>query len=94
MDVITRDHVVVLDDKQVSCTVENNIVVMNVAAGEFYDLNPQASGIWNKLGTPQRVSALCEDLCLQYKVTPERCEREVLGLLNRLREKGVVTVCG
>jgi hypothetical protein len=93
MDAITRDDVVVLGDKQVSCTVENYIVVMSVAAGEFYDLNRQASHIWEKLGTPQRVSVLCDDLCRQYDVTPERCELEVLDLLNRLREKGVVAVC-
>jgi hypothetical protein len=91
MDVITRDDVVTWDDRQASGMIDDSIVIVNNSLGEYYDLNRQASDIWIRLATPQRVSELCAALCQQYRVTSERCEVEVLALLNRLQVKGVVT---
>ncbi|AZZ94472.1 PqqD family peptide modification chaperone [Hahella sp. KA22] len=90
MEAITRDDVVLQSDKQVSCSVDKGIVVMNVNAGEFYDLNHSASDVWRLLDTPTKVSTLCERLRETFNVDVERCEKDVLNLLNRLQEKGVV----
>ncbi|MDG9670279.1 PqqD family protein [Hahella sp. CR1] len=90
MEAITRGDVVMQSDKQVSCSVDQGIVVMNVDAGEFYDLNHSASDVWRLLDSPTKVSTLCDRLCERYNVDSERCEKDVLNLLNRLREKGVI----
>jgi hypothetical protein len=82
--------VVARKDDFIEANIDDEIVALNIERGICYGLNSVASCIWNRLATPTRVSDLCAWLLTAYKVDSEICEREVLNLLEGLRDEGLI----
>lgn len=71
--------------------VDGEVTMMNVDTGRYYGLSSKvAADIWRLLQQPVKVQQICEQLMQEYRVEPERCEREVLAFLQRMSDEGVV----
>lgn len=68
------------------------VMMLDVAAGTCFGLNPIGTRIWDGIGTATRVRDLCADLLARFRVTPEVCQAEVLTLLRRMQAKGLVLI--
>ncbi len=77
---------------EISVEVDGGFILMSPERDEFYDLNRTATRIWALLETPLTVAELSDRLIAAYDVEPDACRRQVIDLLNRLAERGMVDV--
>lgn len=85
------DSVVQRSTDLVHAEVDGEVTMMSVETGRYYGLTTVATRIWHLLEGPIRVGELCQRLQTEYRVTRERCEEEVLELLDHMLQEGVVT---
>jgi hypothetical protein len=83
---------VVRTEEAITATVAEELVMMDVEAGQYYGLNNVGAEIWRLLESPTSVQDLCTALTQSFDVTPERCTAEVLQFLDKLQAKGLVHV--
>jgi coenzyme PQQ synthesis protein D (PqqD) len=62
--------------------------VLNVKDGIYYGLDPVGAHIWKLLQTPCKVADIQEALLQEYDVDPERCQRDLMALLEELLGAG------
>ena len=76
----------------VEAEVDGEIVALSIEQGTCYGINRVGSRVWNLLTKPIRIRDLCAVLLAEYRVDPNVCEREVLGLLEELRAEGLIAM--
>ena len=74
----------------VSCEVEGEMVLLDLQSGTYFGLNAVGAEIWNQITRHKSFAEIQHHLLGQYRVTPEQCEEEVLSLMTKLTEKGLV----
>jgi hypothetical protein len=75
---------------QLSCDLGGEVTILNVKNGAYYGLDPIASRVWSLLQQPHSVGEVRDLLVGEYDVEPERCENDVLALIDRLLAEGLV----
>jgi hypothetical protein len=81
-----------LTDGLISAPVDGEVVILSVERGTYYGLDEIGTEIWQRLESPMRVDALCDDLAPKYDADRQTIERDVLGLLESLLAEGLVSV--
>ena len=89
---LTAESVVVWSEAPVATEVDREVVLMSVGRGRCYGLGETGSSVWRRLGSPIRVDDLCRELMLEYNADASLLQRDVLALLEHLREEGLVRV--
>ena len=87
------DHSVVVAAKdQVSCDLAGEAAILNVKSGVYYGLDPVGARIWNLMQEPRKVAEIQNAIADEYEVEPERCARDLVGLLEKLLAEGLIEV--
>lgn len=89
---LSPQSVVTASKDQVSCALGEETAILNTREGIYYGLDPVGTHIWNLLQTPRKVAEIQEALLQEYDVDPERCERDLLPLLENLLGAGLIEV--
>lgn len=89
---IDRASTVVVSPDQVSTSVGDEAVILGAQAGQYFGLSDVGARVWELVQTPHDVAAICAQICAEYDVAADTCERDVIALLEELREKGLVDV--
>ena len=74
----------------VSCELAGESVILDMASGRYFALDPIGTRIWSLLQAPCTADSICERLMAEYDVSAVDCRRDVAALLNRLAENGLV----
>ncbi len=90
--VITVDSTVVCAGNQVSSTLEDGAILLDLDSGVYYGLNAVGYQIWNLMKSPIRIGHLLNCLLEDYEVDPQVCEQEVLALAHSLACEGLIQV--
>ncbi len=84
---------VVACTEQVSAELADEVVILNLADGEYYGLNPVGAHIWSCIQEPRRVHDIRDELIREYDgVELEQCTQDVLALLDQLADVGLLEV--
>jgi hypothetical protein len=89
---LSTQSVVVAAEAQVSADLAGEVVILNLADGVYYGLDPVGARIWALLQEPRTVAELRDALLEEYEVDPEHCEHDILLLLQELAAAGLITV--
>src|SRR5579872_4425010 len=89
---LSENTVVVASKDQVSCNLGDEAALLHMNKGVYYGLDPVGAQIWKLLQSPRRVAEIHEAVSREYDVEPERCERDLRALLERLLEEGLIEV--
>lgn len=89
---VTSTSIVVVRSEPLKAEVDGEIILMSVANGLYFGLDDIAGDIWRRLARPIRADALCAALSVDYEGEPAVIERDVLTLLNKLAERGLIDV--
>lgn len=89
---LSRRSIVVATEGQVSSDLAGETAILELQSGIYYGLNAVATRIWQLIQAPTFVSEVYETLLQDYEIEPERCEHELLALLQELALKGLVEV--
>ena len=91
---ISLASTVVATREQVSSSVAEEEVILNLRDGAYYGLDAVGARAWRLIQEPRTLAEVCEAIASEYDVAPERCERDVVALFRRLAERGLVEIKG
>lgn len=77
---------------QVSSDLGGEVAILDLKAGVYYGLDAVGARIWSLIQEPRTVNEIRDILLEEYEVEPERCERDLLALLQRLADEGIIEV--
>ena len=86
--------VVVATPEQVSCALGDEAAILSMKNSVYYGMNPVGARVWNMLGEPRSIVQLRDALLDEYEVEPNRCEQDLLQLLEHMRSEGLIEVQG
>ncbi|HUJ31692.1 MAG TPA: PqqD family peptide modification chaperone [Candidatus Acidoferrum sp.] len=93
MDATLSVHsIVVAAKEQVSCLLGEESAILNMKNSVYYGMNAVGTRIWTLLKQPRSVSELRDAVVDEYDVEPQRCERDLLELLEQMRREGLIEV--
>ena len=80
-------------DGVLATTVDGELVMMDVEKGVYFGLDAIGTDVWNRLEAPVTAAELADALAQDYEADTATIERDVLALLSRMAEQGLVEVC-
>ena len=87
---LSPDTVVAASRQQMASDIGGETVILGLQKGRYYGLDAVGARIWQLLQTPTSVADLQRAIVAEYDVAPERCEADLLALLQQLIDAGVV----
>lgn len=78
------------NSKTISGRLHDEMVMMDLAQGKYFSLNPVATRIWELLEGPVAVEELCGRLQEEYDVDAGTCLEEVSGHLQEMVRLGLI----
>jgi hypothetical protein len=90
--IVSGDSTVVATRDQVSSDLKGEVAILDLKAGVYYGLDDVGARIWNLIQEQKAVSEIRDTLLQEYDVEADRCERDLLALLQRLADEGLVEV--
>jgi hypothetical protein len=84
--------VIVANHEQLSANLDDEVVILHVNAGAYYGLDQVGVFVWNLIQEPRRVSDIRDAICEEYEVKLERCEHDLLTLLEELAAYQLIEV--
>jgi hypothetical protein len=89
---LSKQSVVTVAKDQVSCNLGDEAAILNMKDGIYYGLDPVGAQVWKLLQTPRKIADIHEVLLQEYDVEPERCQSDLLALLEDLLGAGLIEV--
>lgn len=77
---------------QVSVEVDGEAVILSLADGVYYGLDPVGARVWGMLEQPRTVAELRDAVVAEWEVDAPTAERDLLHLLDDLAARGLVEV--
>ena len=87
---LSRQTIVVAARGQVSCALDGEAAILNIGNGTYYGLDAVGAEIWRLVQNPQRVTQIREAVVELYDVPAERCENDIIDLLEMLLAEGLI----
>lgn len=91
---LSVQSIVVASPQQVSCPLGDESAILSLTNTVYYGLNPVGTRVWNLLQKPRSIGELRDALVDEYDVEAERCERDLLELLEKMSAEGLIEVAG
>jgi len=67
-------------------------VILNMKSGVYCGLNEAGTRIWQLIQEPINIERLCDTLLGEYNVERSRCESEVIALLQKMSNQGLIDI--
>ena len=93
MEITSESRVRRTPDNFVNAMLDDDLVFMDVAEGQFYGLREAGLRVWQLLedsGAWTQVQELTAALCAEFRVDEEKCLRDLAVLLDELQAVGLV----
>lgn len=91
---LSPESVVVVSKDQMASDVAGETVILGLTAGRYYGLDAVGARVWQLIQTPTAVADVRQRIVAEYDVEPERCEADVLALLQKMADAGLIEVRG
>ena len=87
---LTIESTVVATDDHVSANLGGESVVMHPVTEMYFTLDAVGARIWDLLQTETTVASIRDVIVAEYDVEVDRCERDLLALLEDLQSHGLL----
>jgi hypothetical protein len=81
-----------IPDTVIFTTVEQDAILLNTSTNQYFALEEVGMRLWELISAGQGLREAHQTLLAEYEVAPEELERDLLDLLERLKENGLVEV--
>ena len=89
---LSSRSIVVASPDQVSCALGDESAIPSLAKTIYYGSNPVGTRVWRLLRQPRSIGELPDALIDEYDVEAGRCESDLLDLLEKIRDEGLIEV--
>ena len=76
----------------VASDLGGEIVILDLESGTYYGLNEVGKAIWDLVQKQVTVAEIRDNLLQEYDVESDRCEREVVALLEQMAAQGLIEI--
>lgn len=83
---------VVIPPQVMARQVGDEQVILDLASGTYFGLDPVGARIWQLLNDGKMLNEVCDVMLVEYDVTQEAIERDVLALVQTLADRQLVSV--
>ena len=87
---LTPDAIVVAAEHQVSCNVDDESALLNLATGVYYGLNPMGSYIWKLVQQPISYGTLRDRLLGEFGAEHQTVEQDLRQFLDEMVTAGLI----
>jgi hypothetical protein len=91
---LSPSSVVVASSEQVSCPLGEESAILNLKNSVYYGLNEVGARVWNLVQQPRSIAEVRDAIADEYEVEPGRCEREIIDIVQKLKDEGLVELKG
>jgi hypothetical protein len=91
---LSKDSIVVASPEQVSCELGDESVILSLKNSVYYGVDPVGASVWKLLKQQRSVGELRDAMIEEYDVEAGRCETDLLTLLEKMRDEGLIQVIG
>jgi len=91
-EIISMESVVKVAKERLCRSIDKEIAILNLQNSTYYGLDPVGAYVWSLMQRPTSVRELRDAMLKKYEVDEQRCERELLDLLQMMRREGLVEV--
>ena len=92
MNDITANTIVLQKKNLPIVEFDGEIALMNTKKGNYYSLDSIGSRIWTIMAEQIAVHEIVSLLLIEYDVSSEICRRDVIELITKLHEEGLIEV--
>lgn len=89
---IDLDSVVCAREDAVSSGFDEDVLILNMTDGEYYELNGSAGRIWEALKKPTTVGEILAKIKTEYRVDHETAKRDLIEALETFIGKGLIEI--
>jgi len=89
---ITIESVVSRSADIVFSNLDDELLAIDAQAGYCYSMNETAGRVWALISSPVSIKDLCSQLEKEYRVAEGVCLQEVLPLVQKLYDSGLIQV--
>jgi Coenzyme PQQ synthesis protein D (PqqD) len=89
---ISLDTTVVASKEQASADLGDEAAILNLKDGVYYGLDPVGARIWKLVQSPRTVREIRDTLLAEYDVESDRCEKDLIALLEELAGHELIDV--
>jgi len=89
---MTLDDRVEIPPQVMSRTVADEVVVLDLAAGTYFGLDPVGARIWQLMAEGQTLRDISEQMLAEYEVARDELERDVLRLAAELHDQQLIRI--
>jgi hypothetical protein len=89
---ITTNSIVRTAANAVSCDLDGEAAILNVQSGEYYGLDEIGASVWWMMNQPCTLAAIIQQILTEYEVDADRCEKDLISLISKLAEHGLVEI--
>ena len=72
-------------------TVGDETVILDLASGTYFGLDPVGARIWELMGKGKTLGEICDQILDEYEVSREMLEDDALRLARELADQGLIT---
>jgi len=76
----------------VSCDLDGETVILGLADGVYYGLDPVGTRVWKHLQSRSTIVAIRDAILEEFDVESEICERDLIALVQEMQEHNLVRV--
>jgi len=84
--------VIVASDDQISRDLDGEAVILDIKSGVYCGLNEVGARIWQLIQEPMSVGHIRDILLEEYKVESDLCKKDLLALLQKLTDHGLIEI--
>ena len=92
MAIISERSTIVVTKDQVSADLSGEAAILNLKTSTYFGLNTVGASIWKLVREPKTVSQIRDAIIQEYDVEPDRCEHDILELLQELSRHGLIEI--
>lgn len=77
----------------VAVDMDGDLVMMNIASGQYFGLSGVGLRVWELLETPRGLAELVQAIQAEYEVDEQTCRNDLLAFVESLLNSGVAQQC-
>ena len=89
---ITLAHRATRSDQVLSQDLDGEAVLLDLASEQYFGLNAVGTRIWQLLEAPYGLADVHRILCSEFEADHARIEGDLLALVGKLRDAGLIMV--
>jgi hypothetical protein len=87
---LSPEAIVVASKEQMASDIGGETVILGLTAGRYYGLDAIGARVWQLIQTPTALSEVRDAIVAEYEVEPERCEADLMVLLQAMADAGLI----